>query len=71
MNDDLTMALNTAQELMGGGIPFWDAVFQGLDESGTTERWKQEEEDRKKGHEKKSETILYGRGQNIHKAKGE
>jgi hypothetical protein len=48
MNNDLTVAMDTAQELMGGGIPFWDAVFQGLDESGTTARWKREQEERKK-----------------------
>jgi hypothetical protein len=47
MNNDFTMAMDTALELMGGGIPFWDAVFQGLDESGTTERWKREKADRK------------------------
>jgi hypothetical protein len=71
INNDLTVAMDTAQELMGGGIPFWDAVFQGLDESGTATRWKREKEDRKKGRGKKHETIPYGRGQNIHETKGE
>jgi hypothetical protein len=70
MNNDLTMALETAQKLMGEGVFFVDAVFQGLDKSGTTARWKREEEGRKKGCGKKHETIPHGRGQNIHKMKG-
>jgi hypothetical protein len=41
--------MDTAQELMGGGISFWDAVARGLDESGTTERWKREKAERKAG----------------------
>jgi hypothetical protein len=65
MNNDFTDAMDRAQELMGGGIPFWDAVAQGLDESGTAGRWKREEAERKTGrrpcrHSKKCQEARNG-----------
>jgi hypothetical protein len=57
--NDFAIAMDTAQELMNGGISFLDAFCQGLDESGTAARWKREKAERKAG--KKPRSCRYDR----------
>jgi Ni/Co efflux regulator RcnB len=49
MNNDFTIAMDMAQELMDGGLSFWEAMAQGLNESGTVDRWNREKAERKAG----------------------
>jgi hypothetical protein len=56
MNNDFTIAMDTARELMDGGIPFLEAVCQGLDESSTIDRWKREKTERRAGKAQTPET---------------
>jgi hypothetical protein len=59
MNNDFAMAMDTAEELMNGGISFLDAFCRGLDESGTAARWKREKAEWKAG--KKPRPCRYDR----------
>jgi hypothetical protein len=50
MNNDFTIAMDMARKLMDSGIPFMEAVCQGLDESGTIDRWKREKAGKPRKH---------------------